>query len=226
MVAHTEWRANRRTLLKLYRSLIRSKLDYSIFINRSARWSDHKQLDPIHNGGPRQILGAFRTSPIDSLYAEVHEAPLQLKCDKLALQYCTKFKSFPSNGTHDCIYNHKYEQHFEKKKEKSIKPFGLRMKSTLKDSKISLNNIQEIIRPQAPPWIIKKTKAILELNELPKTKTHPSIYQEKFRNILPHHPDHLYVFTDGSKDNDQTACAAVLNKTIIKKTLPKQFYFK
>ena len=37
---------------------------------------------------------------------------------------------------------------------------------------------------------------ILELNEHSKTKTHPSTYQEKFSNILQHHPDHIYVFTD------------------------------
>ena len=36
-------------------------------------------------------------------------------------------------------------------------------------------------------WIIKKPKVIFELNELnelPKTKTHPFTYQEKFHNIL------------------------------------------
>ena len=61
------------------------------------------------------------------------------------------------------------------------------------------------------------------MNELSKTetKTHPSTYQ-KFRNILQQHPDYIYVFTDGSKDNDKTACAAILNKKIIKKVLPME----
>ena len=63
---------------------------------------------------------------------------------------------------------------------------------------------------------------ILELNEYFKTKTHPSTYQEKFHNILQHHPDHLNIFTDGSKDNNKTACAAVLNKTVLKKALPME----
>ena len=63
---------------------------------------------------------------------------------------------------------------------------------------------------------------ILELNELSKTKTHPSTYQEKFHNILQHRPDNLSVFTDGSKDNNKTACAAILNKTILKKALPME----
>ena len=63
---------------------------------------------------------------------------------------------------------------------------------------------------------------IFELKELPKTKPHPITCQEKFHNILQHHPDQLYVIMGGSKDNDKTACAAVLNKTIIKKALPME----
>ena len=96
------------------------------------------------------------------------------------------------------------------------------MMSTLQESKIQLNNIHESIFPQTPPWIIKTPKVIIELNEHSKTKTHPSTYQEKFYNILPHHPDHLYVFTNGSKDNGRAACAAVLNKTVLKKVLPRE----
>ena len=170
-----------------------------------------KHLDPIHYEGLRQVLRAFRTFLVDSLYVEAHEAPLELRSEKLALQYYTKLKSCPSNPTYDCIFNPKYDRHFEKK-EKSIKPFDLRMKSTLKESKISLNNIYESILPQTPPWVIKKREVIFELNEPLKTKTHPSTLQEKFRNILQHHPDHQFVFTDGSKDNDKTTCAAVLNE--------------
>ena len=94
------------------------------------------------------------------------------------------------------------------------------MKSTLQESKISLNNIHENILPQTPPWIIKKPKVIFELNELPQTKTHPDTYQEKFHNVRQNHPNHLYVFTVGSKNNNKTVCTAVLNNTIIKKALP------
>ena len=96
------------------------------------------------------------------------------------------------------------------------------MKSTLQESKIPQNNIHESTFPQTPPWIIKTPKVILELNEHSKTKTHSSTYQEKFHNILQYHPDHLYVFTDGSKDNGRAACVAFFNKTVLQKALPKK----
>ena len=95
VVAHTEWGADRQTLIKLYRTLLRSQLDYGIFVYRSARKSYLKQLDPVHHGSLRLVLVAFRTFPIDSLYTEAHEAPLQIRSEKLALQYYTKLNLLP-----------------------------------------------------------------------------------------------------------------------------------
>ena len=69
VVAHTDWGADRTVLLRLYRSLIRSKLDYGCIVYGSARKSYLQMLDPIHHQGLRLALGAFRTSPVNSLYA-------------------------------------------------------------------------------------------------------------------------------------------------------------
>ena len=168
----------------------------------------------------RLVLRAFRTSPIISLYTEVHEAPLQLRCEKLALQYYTKLKSCPSNPAYNCNFNPKY------KKKIPIKLFGLWMEPILQESAIPFTNVHKSILPQIPSWIIKKPQVILQLNKLPKTKTHPNTCLEKFHTILLHHPDNQYIFMDGSKDSNKTACTAVLNKTIHKKALPmKSFFF-
>ena len=83
------------------------------------------------------------------------------------------------------------------------------MKPTLEESKLSISNIHESIIPKILPKIIEKPTEILELSELSKTKTHPSTYQNKFHSILEYHPNHFDIFTNGSKDNDKTACAAI-----------------
>ena len=70
VLSHTSWGADRTKLLKLYGSLVRSKLDYGCIIYVSARKSYLQMLDPIHNQGLRLALGAFRTSPVASLYVE------------------------------------------------------------------------------------------------------------------------------------------------------------
>jgi len=52
--------ADQETLLHLYRSLIRSKLDYGCIVYGSARGSYLRMLDPIQNHALRLCLGAYR----------------------------------------------------------------------------------------------------------------------------------------------------------------------
>ena len=104
VVAHTDWGADTQTLLRLYRSHIRSKLDYGCVVYGSARVSYLQSLDRVQNLALRICLGAFRTSPITNLHVEANEMPLSLRRDKLSLQYILKFKSNPSNPTYDCVF--------------------------------------------------------------------------------------------------------------------------
>ena len=69
VLSNTNWGGDRSVLLNLYRSLVRSKLDYGSIVYGSARISYLKCLDTIHHQGLRLALGAFRTSPVESLYA-------------------------------------------------------------------------------------------------------------------------------------------------------------
>ena len=73
VLSNTNWGSDSSTLLKLYRKLIRSKLDYGSIVYGSARKSYLQMLDTIHHQGLRLALGAFRTSPGDSLYVEAGE---------------------------------------------------------------------------------------------------------------------------------------------------------
>ena len=62
VLSRTEWGADQTTLLKLYRSLVRSKLDYGCIVYGSASKVALAKLDPVHNQGLRLSLGAFRSS--------------------------------------------------------------------------------------------------------------------------------------------------------------------
>uniref|UniRef100_UPI00397F4D94 hypothetical protein n=1 Tax=Salmonella sp. s54496 TaxID=3159665 RepID=UPI00397F4D94 len=65
-LSHTDWGMDRLTLLTLYRSLLRSKLDFGCMIYGAARKYHLKQIETIENEALRIFLGAFRTSPISS----------------------------------------------------------------------------------------------------------------------------------------------------------------
>ena len=69
VVSGFDWGADKKSLLRLYNALCRSKLDYGCQIYSSACKTKLKELDVIHNMGLRICSGAFRTSPIESIYA-------------------------------------------------------------------------------------------------------------------------------------------------------------
>ncbi len=85
VVSRTDWGGDRKTLLHLYRSLIRSKLDYGSLVYGSARKSVIQMLDPVAHLGLRLALGAYKTFPKESLYTEAGEPPLNLRREKLAI---------------------------------------------------------------------------------------------------------------------------------------------
>ena len=72
VVGHYDWGADSTTL---YDSTIRSKLDYGCMVYGSVCDSHLKMLDPIQNKALRICLGAFRTSPISSLFQETSSRP-------------------------------------------------------------------------------------------------------------------------------------------------------
>ena len=82
VLSNTNWGGGRSVLLNLCRSLVRSKLDYGSVVYGSARKSYIKCLDTIHHQGLRLALGVFRTSSVESLYAESNEPSLYIRREK------------------------------------------------------------------------------------------------------------------------------------------------
>ena len=103
MLSSTNWGGDRSVLLNLFRSLVRSKLDYGSSVYGSARKSYIKCLDTIHHQGLRLALGAFHTSPVESLYVESNEPSLYTRREKISFQYTTKLAANPKNPAHNCV---------------------------------------------------------------------------------------------------------------------------
>ena len=125
-MSHRDWGGDSQTLLKLYRTLIRSQLDYGSIVYGSARKSYLQMLDPVQNLSLRLCLGAFRTSPIESLQVEANEPPLSIRRNRLAIQYAVKIKSNSTNPTHQSIFDPKYSTLFENRP-KTIPPLSFRI---------------------------------------------------------------------------------------------------
>ena len=95
--SHTTWGANRTTLLRLYLVLVRSKLDYDPHVYCTASPSTFRILDLVQNEGLRLATGAFRSSPITSLYVESNVLPLDLHRESLAVKALLRPYFLPSS---------------------------------------------------------------------------------------------------------------------------------
>ena len=67
-------------------------------------------IDPL---GLRLALGAFRTSPVASLYVEADEPSLTSRREKLSLQYAIRLAENPSNPAHEVTFPPKYTDLYE-----------------------------------------------------------------------------------------------------------------
>ncbi|GBN24737.1 putative RNA-directed DNA polymerase from transposon X-element, partial [Araneus ventricosus] len=100
VLSSTSWGADKVSLMRIYRSLVRSKLDYGVPIYGSAAKSTLKMLDSVHHQGLRIATGAFRTTPIPSLHVISGEPSLELRRHRLSLSYFYKIKSDESHPQH------------------------------------------------------------------------------------------------------------------------------
>jgi len=112
VVAHTSWGADQKTLLRCYRSFVRSKLDHGSVVYGSGRESYLRILDPIQNHALRLCLGAFRTSPACSLCVQANEPPLYIRRRMLSIQYSRRLGSSQSNPAYNTVFSPKFKASF------------------------------------------------------------------------------------------------------------------
>ena len=219
VVAHTDWGADRTVLLRLYRTLIRSKLDYGCIVYGSTRKSYLQKLDTIHHQGLRIATGAFRTSPVCSLYAEANEPSLYLRRKKLSLQYTIKLKSNPTNPAYQYVFNPMYRQLFIKHP-RVIPPFGIRIGPDIQSIDLDLEGISENRVSEIPPWEIQTPTVLLDLTTIKKSWNVEHEFLEKYNAIKEQYTDYSFIYTDGSKDGNNVSCATVTRDETYRIRLP------
>ena len=206
VLSNTNWGGDHSVILNLYRSLVRSKLDCGSIVYGSARKSYLKSLDTIHHQGLRLALGAFRTSPVESLYAESNTPSLYTRRGKLSLQYTTKLAANPKNPAHNCVFNPKYER-FYNNTPSAIKPLGLRIQPLLEQANISIKMFS--LFPSQEPWTQNPPKVILNLHKNKKSEVDSHIFKTEFLEIKSAYKHYMSIYTDGSKQDEKVACAVI-----------------
>ena len=166
-MGHTDWRADRTVLQRLYCALVRSKLDYGCIVYGSARRLVLKQLDQIHHQGLRIALGAFRTCLAQSLHVEADEPSLTSRRRNLSLNYVLKLKSLPENPVYKYVFEPENTQLFEESEPK-IPPLGIRILPHLEKSKNNLNLTHDAPSLDIAPSMLSAPTVRFDLTKLKK----------------------------------------------------------
>jgi ribonuclease HI len=214
IVAHQDWGGDTQTLLKLYRCLIRSKLDYGSIIYGAARKSYICMLDPIQNQALRLCLGAFRTSPVESLQIEANEPSLALRRTRLSALYILKLRSNNRNPAYKNTFHPQYQLLFQRKI-KTIPTFGIRALKLVQDLSLDLTTIAPYNLPSIAPWLCKTPTMCFSLQTGSKANTIPAILKQNFYQLLSVYDNFVQIYTDGSKEGNRVAAAMVYKNNIV-----------
>lgn len=110
-IAGRDWGADRKTLLTLYITLIRSIFDYCAFLYDGISASQNSSLEAVQNTALRIITGALRTSPVDSLLAETNIPRLSHRRKLQLLRYYSRITAQPNHSSSVILHNapaHRY----------------------------------------------------------------------------------------------------------------------
>jgi len=204
VTSNPKWGSDEKTL-HLYRSLIRSKLDYGCVVYGSARKSYLQMLDPIQNQALHLCLGAFRTSPASSLLVEANEMPLDIRRRRLSAQYL--LPEFTSNTTipaRSCILNNRFAKLFDKQPNQT-RPLGYRVRDDLRDIGFVPKDVLLTSVIPTPPWLLSRPTVDLSLTELVKSETNPDIFKTRYLQLCDELSDFHCIYTDGSKMSNGAA---------------------
>ena len=203
--AGSSWGGDRKTLLLLYKSLIRSKIDYGSQAYGSACKSLLSKLEVVQNTALRIALGALRSSPIISLRGESLCSPVLDRLHFNIRSYFNKASFFPSSHPvkseillkSDSVLQLNWASSANGRPAFVIAE-QLRLKWNLPF--ISLANVSTVFLHPLPPWdrFLPEVRSHLAL--VTKTSFPDVMLRSIFLlSISRHFSGFTRVFTDGSR---------------------------
>lgn len=209
LVSGTTFGSDKKTLLKMYFALIRSKLDYGCQAYASAAPYLLKKLDSIQAAALRIATGAYKGTRNADLNVECNVLPLNKRRDELMLKYWARStchnEQLPINELTQPIPAYGYRHRYKKWRPS----YAFKVQDLVK--KHNLQNIQ--LAEKTFPTIFNLRSIIPRFGltgEISKKTTENNVCKAKAEHYINKRYNlSLKIFTDGSKDTckGQTGCA-------------------
>ena len=123
------------------------------------------------------------------------------------------------NPTHEVVFEPLYKYEFIEK-EKVIPSFSLRCEANMNRIDVDLEDVANHKIFEVPLWTCKSPTYNYYLVSDKKVTTDPMIFKNKLLEVKEQYYTHAEIYTDGSKDGDKVASAAILDGKLYQFRLP------
>jgi hypothetical protein len=208
-------------LLRVYKALIRSKLDYGAAALVNIPKSKIEILERTQNQLLRIVLGCLKSTPKALLHLETNILPVHMRWQNLAANYYLKLSHKPFNPAYKIIKN-LYESNttWPVRSIPASIPTLKFVDSLDATDLFSLQSSNKVSTHPIPPWkLIKIEGRFFPLNKT-QARLQPILAKKLFTEILAtEQPNHILVYTDGSvlSNPESVACAVYIPKLKIEK---------
>ena len=144
----------------------------SIVYESAHTTSDLNLLNPLADQALRLCLGAFRTSPANSLQILAHEPLLHLCKTQISIQYCTKLRSNPTNPTYQFVFPRQSNSVFITK-HNLIPPISIRLCDYLAAISMFKTRVTNSTFSPITPWLLQPLTVNLDLVQTTNKQNSP-----------------------------------------------------
>jgi hypothetical protein len=147
IITGTDWGASKKTLLTMYKALIRSLLDYGSIALDFAAEMNKKKFDTVQYKALRICCSAMTGTSLAALQVECAEMPLETRCKRQMLHYLVKIKTM-KNHRSKSILEDSWCNHYGNYSE-NREPFAVKVADFFNKNEFDF----ETSEPQTiPPW--------------------------------------------------------------------------
>ena len=196
-ISGTRWGATTKSLITIYRALIRSVLDYGATAYDSASNSQLQKLDRIQYSALKLCCGAMTSTSASALQVECGEAPLRLRRLQQQIKFAVKVKATTSHIAKNVFDDH-WTTHYGRFSDNK-KPLALKVNQFFED--VDMTNVKGHRLGTTPPWLVALPEVDRSLTlEVSKNEA-PNILVALSRDkIDQEYSQYVQIYTDASKN--------------------------